>query len=367
MAQAPKEIRSFSQISFIQKTEEGEETVFRDGVSVSSDSQRTFTDTSTTWGPGTVSGRALLALGEATIRGIDTLLILRRLATIRLRAPSLTGSMYNDLLELCRPGMYSARIAKQALTLTLVQIHEGPESSVQIFAARLCKWPQEEARLILLELAYWLREIVCPPGWNLKRLYDFMICIIEIKDEWRSFVVEAAVVLGKALASDGLPEIWRSLYCGKSSQLAQHRMLQISEIIAHTLNPPYLPGKLPTTSQLFGALVDTLIFTSDVFPSDIRSCAIKCLLDYWIYCSKSKQWEILYQVFSLFDSSHIQMEIFTILRGQLSLTKLEDFVEACPTDSENHSDLIFLLSGWISGSHAFPGILSEGYRGYWNV
>ncbi|KAJ7367222.1 hypothetical protein DFH08DRAFT_798044 [Mycena albidolilacea] len=105
---------------------------------------RTSTDTSTVWGPGTVSGRALLALGKATIRGIDAILIQRRLATIRLHSPSLTGSMCTDLLELCR-------------------------------------------------------EVAQPPGWKSERLYDLMVTIIEVQklEGWESFVAKAAILLDK--------------------------------------------------------------------------------------------------------------------------------------------------------------------------
>jgi len=105
MARGPK-IHPLDRLESIQEVDDS---VFPDVVSEFSDSQRTTTDTSTTWGPGTLSGRALLALGEATIRGIDALLIRRRLATIRIRAPSLADPMYKDLLELCRPAMYSPK------------------------------------------------------------------------------------------------------------------------------------------------------------------------------------------------------------------------------------------------------------------
>ncbi|KAJ6460685.1 hypothetical protein C8R47DRAFT_1080909 [Mycena vitilis] len=118
----------------------------------SSDSQETTTDTSTVWGPGTLSGRALLALGEATVRGIDALIIRHRLATIRLRAPSLTKSMHSDVLELCRPNMYSVTITKQATQLALAQICAGPESSLYIFVVLLCQWSLQEARVTLLQL-----------------------------------------------------------------------------------------------------------------------------------------------------------------------------------------------------------------------
>ncbi|KAJ7750848.1 hypothetical protein B0H16DRAFT_1691470 [Mycena metata] len=65
---------------------------------------------STVWGPGTVAGRAILALGEATLKGLDRIVdlearaIQRRLATIRRNLPILTADMYNDLIELSLQG-----------------------------------------------------------------------------------------------------------------------------------------------------------------------------------------------------------------------------------------------------------------------
>ncbi|KAJ7367223.1 hypothetical protein DFH08DRAFT_836882 [Mycena albidolilacea] len=297
MAQAPEEIHHLSRFPSIVETEES---VSLHGVSVSSDSQRTSTDTSTVWGPGTVSGRALLALGEATIRGIDALLIRRRLANIRLRIPFLTGSMCNDLLELCRPGMYSVRIAKQALGLTLTQICAGPESSVYLFVISLCKWSRQEARFILLELVRSLHEVIHPPGWKLERFYDLMIAIIQVQDRWRSFVVEAAVLLDKASsipithpihllsaeATADLPEsplsnfqeaysqsmrfkTWISLQaCGMSMQ---DRMRKTEEIL--------LQPKNSSTARTVDALADVLIFvgwSQSHLDFDIQSSALEC-------------------------------------------------------------------------------------------
>ncbi|KAJ7367237.1 hypothetical protein DFH08DRAFT_836905 [Mycena albidolilacea] len=298
MAQAPEKVRPLPRLPSIAETEES---IFRsDGASLVSDSQRTYTDTSTVWGPGTVSGRALLALGEATIRGIDALLIRRRLANIRLRVPFLTGSVCNDLLELCRPDMYSVRIAKQALGLTLTQICSGPESSVYLFVVSLCKWSRQEARFILLALVRSLREITPPPEWQLERLYDLMVAIIQVQDRWRSFVVEAAVLLDKpsfttithpihllsAEATADLPasplsnlqeaysphmrsKAWLSLQaCGLS---LQDRVLKIGEILS--------VGNHASTARIVDALADVLIVlghSRSHFDPDIRSHVLAC-------------------------------------------------------------------------------------------
>ncbi|KAJ7702168.1 hypothetical protein B0H16DRAFT_1902476 [Mycena metata] len=78
---------------------------------------------STVWGPGTVAGRAILALGEATLKGLDRIVDLearamqKRLATIRRNLPILTADMYNDLIDLSLAGKYpqSAEAAVQII------------------------------------------------------------------------------------------------------------------------------------------------------------------------------------------------------------------------------------------------------------
>ncbi|KAJ7029270.1 hypothetical protein C8F04DRAFT_44955 [Mycena alexandri] len=168
-------------------------------------SLRTFTDTSTVWGPGTLSGRALLALGEVTIRGIDVLLIRSKILNLRRRGNrTLTSTICNDLVEFCRPTMYSVRITREAIRLTLTQICAGPESAMYLLLFSLCKWPRQEARLILLELVRSLSDIKWPIEWEPQRLCDFLITIIQVKDGWKSLVVEAAIVL---LANPTFPSI----------------------------------------------------------------------------------------------------------------------------------------------------------------
>lgn len=63
---------------------------------------------STVWGPGTLAGRVILALGEATLKGLDRIIdresraIQKRFAVIRASVPHLTPEMYSDLVELSR-------------------------------------------------------------------------------------------------------------------------------------------------------------------------------------------------------------------------------------------------------------------------
>ncbi|KAJ6584130.1 hypothetical protein DFH09DRAFT_266964 [Mycena vulgaris] len=270
-----------------------------DTVTVSSDSQRTTTDTSTVWGPGTLSGRALLALGEVTIRGIDALLIRRRLATIRLRAPALTNSMCDDLLELCRPGMYSLRIQSEALRLS-AQICVDSKYSKLVLS--LCKWPQQEARMIILELIRHVSGLVHLAVRQLEGFYSFLVAIIQVKEEWRGFMIEAGSLLGgtfhfnlldthpihilctgtssdthvSALSTlqtlysfDMRSQMWLSLHM--SGLPWQDRMLRIEKIIAGALHPEL------SAPELSDAIADAVIFTRSEFNLELQSSAVSCL------------------------------------------------------------------------------------------
>jgi hypothetical protein len=80
--------------------------------SLSSLSIYTTTSSKTQWGPGALAERAILALGKATIRGAERVVIFKRMATIRDHLPcygeraggdtSLMDRIFDDLLELSR-------------------------------------------------------------------------------------------------------------------------------------------------------------------------------------------------------------------------------------------------------------------------
>ncbi|KAF8194409.1 hypothetical protein K438DRAFT_2017472 [Mycena galopus ATCC 62051] len=286
MAQTLLEIRSFPR----------ESSLFSYALS---DSQRTTTDTSTIWGPGTLSGRALLALGEVTIRGINSLVIRRRLATIRLRAPTLNKSMCDDLLELSRPGLYSASIGKEAHRLVLSQICAESQYSMLVLA--VCDWSKDEARLIILALIQSsLGFLSAKRG---EEIYNFLIAIIQAKDEWKDLVMEAAQLLRstfqdqRVLISHPLhivctetpaqllplstlqksyspkmrAKIWLSLHTDGLPW--QKRMLGIEETMGQ-----YQASQLDSSSPvLLDAITDVIIFTRPDFSFDLQSAAIRCL------------------------------------------------------------------------------------------
>ncbi|TFK38742.1 hypothetical protein BDQ12DRAFT_683255 [Crucibulum laeve] len=86
-------------------------------------------DESTMWGPGTLAGKAILALGEATMRGSEHLVILKRLVSITARFPCRDEDtskkvlrMMSDVVELARPGLYPKQYRSKALRCILLQI-----------------------------------------------------------------------------------------------------------------------------------------------------------------------------------------------------------------------------------------------------
>ncbi|KAF9459190.1 hypothetical protein BDZ94DRAFT_1057726 [Collybia nuda] len=91
-------------------------------------------DGSTVQGIGALSGKAIKALGNVVLLGLDYVIILARINSILPKFPhtdaqatSIEGvqEMYDMILELSRPKLYSRCITRTALTLVLVQINCG--------------------------------------------------------------------------------------------------------------------------------------------------------------------------------------------------------------------------------------------------
>ncbi|KAJ6452762.1 hypothetical protein C8R45DRAFT_1223354 [Mycena sanguinolenta] len=110
---------------------------------------------STVWGPGTLAGRAILALGEATLKGLDRIIdresraIQKRFAVIRASVPHLTSEMYTDLIELSRPDLYPQYILELASEILFNQLHLGYGAAIALSVAQLSLL---DARLVVLQL-----------------------------------------------------------------------------------------------------------------------------------------------------------------------------------------------------------------------
>ncbi|KAK7007948.1 hypothetical protein R3P38DRAFT_3593012, partial [Favolaschia claudopus] len=107
----------------------------------------TTTSSSTQWGPGALSGKAIRAMGKAVIRGVEYLAIKRRLAAIKAASPfslevkddqhALFQGMSDDLLELARTGLYPETFRDLAVRLIIAQIAQGQTSYL---LCSLSKW-----------------------------------------------------------------------------------------------------------------------------------------------------------------------------------------------------------------------------------
>ncbi|KAJ7620413.1 hypothetical protein FB45DRAFT_150575 [Roridomyces roridus] len=110
----------------------------------------------TVWGPGTLAGRAIMALGEVTLKGLDRLIdrearaIEKRLQGIQSSAPHLTTDMYDDLVELSGPPIYPTYIMARATDLLVAQLNLGYGAAI---ASRLVQLSPPEARIVLFRLA----------------------------------------------------------------------------------------------------------------------------------------------------------------------------------------------------------------------
>ncbi|KAF5388069.1 hypothetical protein D9615_000767 [Tricholomella constricta] len=131
----------------------------------SSFTSSTASSGSTVPGPGSLTGKAILALGKATLRSAEYVLIRRRLNVIASKFPLADSDasnvrgieqMYDDLLELSRLEMYSDTIRDRALRILLVQI--GIRQTRHMIKS-LKKWPDIEIQLFLTEFLLLLDSI----------------------------------------------------------------------------------------------------------------------------------------------------------------------------------------------------------------
>ncbi|KAJ6534504.1 hypothetical protein DFH09DRAFT_1325392 [Mycena vulgaris] len=110
---------------------------------------------STVWGPGTLAGRAILALGEATLKGLDRIIdresraIQKRFEVIRGSVPHLTTDMYSDLIELSRPNLYPQYVLERAADIVFHQIDLGYSAAVSLSVSQLSL---AEARLVVFRM-----------------------------------------------------------------------------------------------------------------------------------------------------------------------------------------------------------------------
>ncbi|KAF9075567.1 hypothetical protein BDP27DRAFT_1443457 [Rhodocollybia butyracea] len=123
----------------------------------SSENYSTSTVSSATFrGLGSLSGKALRNFGKLTLKGIEQVIIFRRLSTIAARFPHHAGAkfpglteMYMDLLELSRPELYSEFIRIRALQMLVAQI--GSRSGKKLVEV-LSNWPVVELCLIVRDV-----------------------------------------------------------------------------------------------------------------------------------------------------------------------------------------------------------------------
>ncbi|KAF9463077.1 hypothetical protein BDZ94DRAFT_1322157 [Collybia nuda] len=123
------------------------------GTLSSNYSVTTVSTSSTVPGPGALSGKAILALGKATLRGAENLMIRRRLQAIDEKFPHNNEDefpeaerMYQDVLELSRRDMYPDVHRSRALRIILVQI--GTRQT-DLLVKALTTWASVEVDLLI--------------------------------------------------------------------------------------------------------------------------------------------------------------------------------------------------------------------------
>ncbi|KAJ7744161.1 hypothetical protein B0H16DRAFT_1889739 [Mycena metata] len=127
--------------------------------SLSSLSLYTTTTSKTQWGPGSLAGKAILAMGKATLRGAERVVIFKRMTTIQAHLPcydervdvdtSFMDRIFDDLLELSRLELYPDSVRIWAMELILTQI---ASSHTAYLIACLSNWLLDDLILLISEL-----------------------------------------------------------------------------------------------------------------------------------------------------------------------------------------------------------------------
>ncbi|KAJ6501778.1 hypothetical protein DFH09DRAFT_298375 [Mycena vulgaris] len=141
----------------------------------------TSTSSSTQWGPGALAGKAILALGKATLRGAERLVIFRRMVAIKARLPCLDDErsgadtcfmdgIFDDLVELSRPELYPESIRQPAMELILAQIASGHTTYL---LNSLSKWLPDDLIVLIAEIIS--ISMFCRDGFLEGRLSDAYI------------------------------------------------------------------------------------------------------------------------------------------------------------------------------------------------
>ncbi|KAJ7763063.1 hypothetical protein B0H16DRAFT_1528724 [Mycena metata] len=145
---------------------------------------------STVWGPGTLAGRAILALGEATLKSLDRIIdresraIQKRLEATRSSVPHLTPEMYSDLVELSRPDLYPQYILEMALEILIHQLHLGYGAAVALGIAQLSL---SEAHLVIFRM-FTSRKLALYEDDDLGRrsALDLLSTLVQVQPEMTS-------------------------------------------------------------------------------------------------------------------------------------------------------------------------------------
>jgi hypothetical protein len=145
--------------------------------SASSSSEYTTTSSSTNPGVGSITGKGILAFGKMAQRGLDGIIIRRRLTAMKSVFPHDDGDetldkIYDDVLELSRyvrpplretffmrlcfspflvfrHGLYGLHFRKKALKIILIQMASG---NTRYLIRSIAKWPAYETLLFVTEL-----------------------------------------------------------------------------------------------------------------------------------------------------------------------------------------------------------------------
>ncbi|KAG6917568.1 hypothetical protein DXG01_002037 [Tephrocybe rancida] len=132
-------------------------------------------------GPGSLTGKALKALGELTLRSLDRIVIYKRMRTVPTLFPHTElhaqgraeiSQAYDELLELSRPGLYDRGLRNTAVSILVTQVKNG---HIHQLVEALGRWHPYSLEVFLQKMLHMTRSV--KSAQDIEKLDQFEITL----------------------------------------------------------------------------------------------------------------------------------------------------------------------------------------------
>ncbi|KAK7058496.1 hypothetical protein VNI00_002130 [Paramarasmius palmivorus] len=308
-------------------------------------------------GPGALSGRYINELGELTLKGINILVVYRKLRNIERHFPHgneepVPYEMYGHLLELCRPDLYRRQFRQRALRIVLTQI--ARRHTTQLLH-RCSRWPATYLREVLVELArclqdaQWQGNLYASPSYqDIARIYtnqthksephpvlpflDFLLCIVQLDSDYLDCVLISSASFRTLATSHQHPlgdeagQLPFSIVTIKYNRFLRRnvwRDLGVQNVLRRLRNM-YREMSFGSERMLLDACLDALDFVCSNQDPHIKELALRFIVQVLVLSPRSYALHTLAQAISLFSFSE-QLHVLSEMMVGIEQGDIDDF------------------------------------------